>query len=171
MTYTRNYNNFFIIGLFFDIVVYNYNIFTFVKGAFYGFMGEEVNNEIKAEVVKIDSDKILEKYLDYDISERRKSEERIATYISDLKKELREDRKDLEQRLSKHMTDIEERLLKSYDANQVTIKEINSKLNDVSAKITETSIITIRWVVGLVIGAILSLLGISITVILRILNP
>ena len=69
------------------------------------------------------------------------------------------------------MTDIEERLLKSYDANQVTIKEINSKLNDVSVKITETSIITIRWVVGLVISAILSLLGISITVILRILNP
>jgi|GEM_PF-4804659 len=69
------------------------------------------------------------------------------------------------------MEDIEERLLKNYDANQVSIKEINTKLDIVSNKISETSIATTRWVVGLVISAILSLLGVSISFILRMWNP
>ena len=220
------------------------------------------NNKVKVtddEVINIiDNDKILEKYLDTVETERKDSELRIATSISDFRNDLREDRVNLEQRLSKQMTDMDAKFdkvmdkmdaklaetnnvvqetlknidikfekandkmdaklketndvvqaifekmdikfektnekrdaeikeirdvfqatLKSIDAKfektneviQATVKEMNIKLDKMGDKITETSVATTRWVIALVVAATISMLGMTITFLLKIWVP
>ena len=118
--------------------------------------GNTMNNAVKKEVAKMDSDKILEKYLERLESDRKDSEQRT-----------REDMKSSEARLYEDRKMSEQRLTTMYDATQTVIKEMNTKLD----KVSETSVATTRWVIGLVISAILSLFGVSISFILRMWNP
>jgi len=48
---------------------------------------------------------------------------------------------------------------------------MNIKLDKITDKISEISVATIRWVIALVLGAIVSMLGMTITFILKIWNP
>ena len=85
----------------------------------------EVENDHR--MVNMDNDKILEKYLDAVESQRKESELRIATSISELKKELREDRKDLEESLSKQMADMHERFQRDMSImNETFQKDISA---------------------------------------------
>ena len=240
----------------------------------------EIDKVLDGGKVEMDNDKILEKYLDTVESERKDSELRIATNISDFKKELREDRISFNESLSKQVADIntttqnalkamddkfdraidkidakidktneelralmketDARIEKSNEAYQAARKEsdakfdvkfeksneafkaemkesdakfeksietfkaemkesnarfeksieafkaemkelnamsdakfekMNLKMDKIADKITETSVTTTRWVLALVAAAMISMLGMTITFILKIWNP
>ncbi|MCL2323586.1 MAG: hypothetical protein FWC47_15945 [Oscillospiraceae bacterium] len=92
------------------------------------------NNKVKVtddEVINIiDNDKILEKYLDTVETERKDSELRIATSISDFRNDLREDRVNLEQRLSKQMTDMDAKFDKVMDKMDAKLAETNNVVQE-----------------------------------------
>ncbi|MCL2322637.1 MAG: cytochrome P450 [Oscillospiraceae bacterium] len=111
---------------------------------------DETTEIEKNEDVSMDNDKILEKYLDTVESERKDSEVRIATNISDFRKALLDDRKESEERLSKQIADndvkmdaklnklnekMDTKLDETKDFVQATLKDMDAKFDRMIDKI------------------------------------
>lgn len=110
----------------------------------------KLNDVSREECMKLDENKLLEKYLDKIDQDRRDQENRLSKNVQLM-----------EERVEKRTRETEERIEKKFIETMNALKETNDKINKLDEKIESTN----KWIIGVCLSTILGIAAMVIAVI------